>query len=406
MTLAATLVGVTSNAHAVPPGALTVTAPTAGATVSGTIRLEARLDVWADDVAWLVDGHQIGDITSSPWSLSWNTSTVADGQHKITAVADVHGEKNAESQPATVTVDNDSAKPTPTPTASTPTSPTPTSSPSSSSPTPSPTSSGPTASAPCGRTASAPATYAHVVWIVFENHSYSEVIGSSAAPYLNHLADACGSASDMHAETHPSLPNYIAMTSGSTQGITDDNGPAAHPLGSASIFSVAGDWRSLEESMPAPCSATDSGRYAVKHNPAVYYTQLGATCPARDVPLQSTPDVSAAFTFITPDLCDDMHDCDVATGDRWLSGVLPAILASPEYAAGRTAIFVTWDEDDRSTDNHIATLVIAPSVHPGTTSATSFNHYSMLRTTEEMLGLSPLLGAAASATSMRSAFGI
>jgi hypothetical protein len=264
------------------------------------------------------------------------------------------------------------------------------------------------AAGPCGTTLTPPPTYDHVVWIVMENHSYSEIIGSSSAPYVNQLAGRCGSAASFFAESHPSLPNYIAMTSGSTQGITDDNGPSSHQLNVPSIFSQlgAGGWRSLEESMPSNCYLSNSGQYAVRHNPAAYYTNVRTDCQTYDVPLGSTPDVSARFTFVTPNLCNDMHDCTVQTGDSWLSTFLPKVFSSAEYQAGRTAVFLTWDEDDSSASNHIATLVIAPSVTPGTSSATRFDHYSMLRTTEELLGLGSFIGNAATATSMRSAFNL
>jgi hypothetical protein len=261
---------------------------------------------------------------------------------------------------------------------------------------------------PCGTALTPPATYDHVVWIVMENHSYSQIIGSSSAPYINQLAGECGSATNFTAETHPSLPNYIAMTSGSTQGISDDNPPSSHPLSVASIFSQlgTGGWRSLEESMPSNCLLTDSGQYVVHHNPAAYYTNIRTDCATYDVPLGATPDVSARFTFVTPNVCNDMHDCSVATGDSWLSRFLPQVFSSAEYQAGKTAVFLTWDEDNLFSFNHVATLVAAPSVAPGTTSGTAFNHYSMLRTTEEMLGLGTFLGNAATATSMRSAFNL
>jgi hypothetical protein len=260
------------------------------------------------------------------------------------------------------------------------------------------------ASGPCGRTATRPTSYDHVVWVVMENKAYSSIIGSSSAPYINQLAHQCGSASQFYAETHPSLPNYIAMTSGSTQGITDDNAPSSHPLNVPSIFSqVSSGWRSLQESMPSNCLLTNSGLYAVKHNPAAYYTNIRTACLSLDVPLASTPDVTARFTFVTPNLCNDMHDCSVATGDAWLSSFLGKVFSSSQYGAGRTAVFLTWDEDDSSHSNHIATVVAAPSVVPGTVSASNFNHYSMLRTTEEMLGLG-LIGKATSAASMRNAF--
>jgi hypothetical protein len=261
-----------------------------------------------------------------------------------------------------------------------------------------------TTTGPCGTATTPPATYDHVIWILMENHSYSQIIGSSSAPYINQIAGECGLATNYFAISHPSLPNYIALTSGSTQGITDDNPPSSHPLNVPSIFSQLdpGNWRSLEESMPSNCAQSDSGEYAVRHNPAAYYTNL-TDCSTLDVPLGATPDLSAKFTFITPNLIDDMHDGTIQQGDTWLSTFLPQVLSSAEYVAGRTAVYITWDEDDGSSGNHVATIVIAPSVTPGMQSATMFNHYSMLRTTEEQLGLG-LLANAATATSMRSAF--
>jgi phosphatidylinositol-3-phosphatase len=260
---------------------------------------------------------------------------------------------------------------------------------------------------PCTGSGRPPARYDHVVWIVMENKSFSSVMGAhSSAPFTRSLAAACGLAANFRAESHPSLPNYIAMTSGSTQGISDDSGPSSHRLGVPSIFSQLGTrWRALQESMPAPCSHGDASLYAVRHNPATYYTNLAGTCPRQDVRLGHRLDLSASFTFITPNLCHDTHDCGVSTGDRYLAQLVPRIVRSGAYRAGRTALFITWDEDDGSADNHIATLVLSRHTRSGTRSALRFNHYSLLGTTEEMLGLSRL-GAAARAPSMRAAFGL
>ena len=264
----------------------------------------------------------------------------------------------------------------------------------------------PNSAKPCGVASSAP-TWKHVVWIVMENHADYQVMGSASAPYINHLASQCGYASQYYAITHPSLPNYIAMTSGGTQGVTDDNAPSSHPLNVPSIFSQLGsDWKSLQESMPSNCLKTSSGQYAVKHNPAAYYTNIAAACAAQDVPLGAQPDISAKFTFITPNMCSDMHDCAVNAGDTWLSTWVPRILDSPEYKSGNTAVFITFDEDDMTQTNRVATLVISPSTQAGLTNASRFDHYSLLRTTEEMLGLPPILGGAATAASMRSAFNL
>jgi phosphatidylinositol-3-phosphatase len=253
--------------------------------------------------------------------------------------------------------------------------------------------------------AAVPTTYDHVVWIVMENHSYAEIVGSSSAPYINEIAGKYGLATNYFAISHPSLPNYIALTSGSTQGIADDDPPLSHPLNVSSIFSQLdpGNWRSLEESMPSNCAKTDSGAYAVRHNPAAYYTNL-SDCSTLNVPLGAAPDLSAKFTFVTPNVINDMHDGTIEQGDNWLSMFVPQVLSSAEYQGGNTAVYITWDEDDGSSGNHVATIVIAPSVKPGTRSSTEFSHYSMLRTTEEQLGLG-LIGEAATTTSMRSAFG-
>jgi hypothetical protein len=252
-----------------------------------------------------------------------------------------------------------------------------------------------------------PAVYQHVIWIVFENHSYGEIIGSSAAPYINSVASQCGLATAYKAVAHPSLPNYIAMTSGGTQGVTDDRAPSAHPLTAASIFSQAGTggWKSLEESMPTNCDLTDANRYAVRHNPAAYYTNVRTACAGQDIPLGSTPDISGRFTFVTPNLCNDMHDCSVSTGDTWLSTFLPKILSSSTYRSGGTAVFIVWDEDDNSAGNSVPLLVVSPYTARGTRYGVAVSHYALLRTTQGMLGLG-CLGAACTAPSMRSAFGL
>ena len=241
-----------------------------------------------------------------------------------------------------------------------------------------------------------------------ENHSYDQIIGSSDAPYINQLAGQHGIATNFYAESHPSLPNYVAMTSGSTQGISDDDDPTAHPLDVPSLFSLlpGSGSRSLLESMPSNCYRSDSGDYAVRHNPQAYYVNLGGDCATYNVPLSDPPDLSARFTFVTPNLIHDMHDGTVADGDGWLSTFIPTVTSSGEYAAGTSAVFVTWDEDDQLGTNQVPTLVIAPSVAPGARVADRLDHYAMLRATQEMLGVTPLLGNAATAADMRAPFNL
>lgn len=271
---------------------------------------------------------------------------------------------------------------------------------------------------PCGWEAAPPAHWRHVIWIWMENESYNQIVGTAPARYLTQLAQACGIATNYSAVSHPSLPNYIAATSGDTWGIADDDPPSAHPIARPSIFSqvsAAGlTWRSYEESMQSNCALSSAGAYAVKHNPAAYYTSIRAHCRRWDVPMGTPSSGSFAsalrggrlpsFAFVTPNLCDDMHDCSVATGDAWLRRWIPVIIASQSYRSGSTAIFITFDEGTAS--NHVATLVVAPSTPSGTRSATAFDHYSLLKTTEELLGIHEHLAHAAdpSTHDMRAAF--
>jgi hypothetical protein len=244
-----------------------------------------------------------------------------------------------------------------------------------------------------------------------ENHRWSDVVGDPAtAPFTASLARQCATATAYATVGAPSLPNYIAATSGSTQGIADDGSPSAHRVLSDNLFRqvrTAGlTERSYEEAMMAPCQLTPSGRYAVKHNPAAYYAggDDRAACRLDDVPFTSfTPDLAAdrlpSFSFVTPDLCDDTHDCGVRTGDEWLARWLPPLLASRAYAAGTVAIFVVWDEY-----TPVPNVVIAPGVPSGMVVTAPVDHYSLLRTTEQLLGL-PLLGRATSAPSLRALLG-
>ncbi len=247
-----------------------------------------------------------------------------------------------------------------------------------------------------------------------ENKTYGSVIGSKNAPYENSLAAQCGLATNYHGAAHPSLPNYLAATGGSTFGVGDDAGPSAHPISADSIFGqlqrAGRSWRSYEESMPHNCDLSSSGRYAVKHNPAAYYTSIRTACAGNDVAFADTfaHDVAAgtlpSFSFVTPNMCNDTHDCSVHTGDEWLRTWVGALLAGPNYRSGDTLVVLTWDEGSGA-QNVIPTIVVAPSVPAGARSAQRLDHYALLRTTENILGVAPL-GAAAKAPSLVAAFGM
>jgi phosphatidylinositol-3-phosphatase len=282
------------------------------------------------------------------------------------------------------------------------------------------------ATGPCG-TLAAPPVYSHVIWIFMENHSLGDIIGNtSQAPYINSLAARCGLATDYHSITHPSLPNYLAATSGLTQprlpvlSYTDCSVSAACRTSAPGIFGQGETWKAYQESMPSNCDKSNSGEYAIRHNPPPYYASLPG-CASHDVPYSQLSadlarDALPAFSFITPNLVNDMHDGTIAQGDAWLASHLPAVLNSSQYRAGTTAVFITWDEGaggysaedcDGTTVTdascRVPTIVISPSTPAGTTSGTFFSHYSLLATTEELLGL-PRLGQASSAATMTAAF--
>ena len=282
------------------------------------------------------------------------------------------------------------------------------------------------AAGPCGTATAAP-TYQHVIWIWMENHSYGDIIGNtSQAPYINSVANECGLATNYHNISHPSLPNYVSATSGlALSGISkfdsDCNPSKRCSTSAASIFGQGETWKSYEESMPSNCDKSNSGEYAVRHNPPPYYTALSG-CSTKDVPYpQLATDLAnntlPAFSFVTPNLIDDMHDGTIAQGDSWLSTNLPKILSSSAYTGGKTAVFITWDEGTGGSSGEncatntsdascqVATLVISPSTVAGSKSATLFNHYSLLGTAEQLLGL-PKLGQAASAATLTSAFNL
>lgn len=269
--------------------------------------------------------------------------------------------------------------------------------------TPSSTPTVPSTAGPCAGKAPPAAGYKHVIWILEENEAQS-TIKTSSMPYMTQLAGSCGKTTNLTAVTHPSLPNYIAMTSGGTHGVTNDDAPShwTGVIGNAeNIFHQLGtNWKSLQNGMPSNCALTSGGTsYAAKHNPAAYYSDNRTACSTQDVPYDSsqTPDVSKAFTFITPNLCNDAHDCSLQTADNWLKLVVPKILSSSTYKTGDTLLVITFDEGV-SSNQTIYTTIVAPSVIPGTVSTRPYTHYSTLRVAEELLGLPPI-GAASSAPS-------
>ena len=251
-------------------------------------------------------------------------------------------------------------------------------------------------------------SFTHVFVIVLENHEYDDIIDNPDLPYFNDLARRYGLATASYGVTHPSLPNYLALTGGDTFGITTDCTDCFvdAPNIVDQLETASKSWKAYMEGMPSPCFLGNDGEYAQKHDPFIYYDDV-RTDPTRcnrivpftdfagDLASNTVPD----FAWITPDQCNDMHSCSVAVGDAWLETWVPRILASPAWQQGGM-LFITFDEGSSDAaccgdpgGGHIATLVISPLSIPGGRSATPVDHYALLRTIEAAWGL-PFLGAA------------
>ena len=258
-----------------------------------------------------------------------------------------------------------------------------------------------------------------VIVVVEENHSIGQIIGSPQAPFLNRLAAKGALLTSYFAITHPSLPNYIAMVSGDTQGITSDCGGCnVDAPNLVDQFEAAGiSWKAYMEGLPAPCSdAHTAGAYAKKHDPFMYFDSVRGDpgrC-AKVVPLDRLDTDLAAgrlprLVFVTPNLDHDMHGAGagaddatlIATADRWLEGFYGKLAGSSAWRDG-TRLVVTWDEGaggekigccgGLATGGRVATIVTGPGVGPARDDAT-YSHYALLRSIETLFHL-PLLGHA------------
>ena len=223
-----------------------------------------------------------------------------------------------------------------------------------------------------------------------ENRSAADALAGS---YTSKLARQYGYTTNYHGVSHPSLPNYLAMTSGSTWGITDD-GYHALPAGGlgAQLSAAHITWRAYMEGMKPGGCLSGTYPYAIKHNPFAYY---GGGCPSNVVPFTQFANDMAGnvprFVWITPDMCHDGHDCSTATADAWLAKTVPAILASSAWQQGGV-LFLTWDEGEDSA-NSVLTVVIHPRPKVKT-SRVAYNHYNLLATIEDIFRLNRLRAAA------------
>ena len=277
---------------------------------------------------------------------------------------------------------------------------------------------------------SPPSAHIKTVWLILmENQNWSQILGSKSAPYINSLLPKASHAEKYYnpTEIHPSLPNYLWLEAGTNFGILDDGDPRTHSEKTTqhlvTLLEAKGiSWKSYQESISGTtCPLASSGLYAAKHNPFVYFDDVtnhldlnSAYCIAHIRPFtEMAVDIAsrnvAQYNFITPNLCNDMHDrCkayqgQIEQGDVWLRQNLPVILNSPAYRSGG-AVFLTWDEALKG-DGPIGMIVLSPFARgKGYSNTIRYDHGSTLRTIEEIFGATPLLNDAAKQTDLSDLF--
>jgi phosphatidylinositol-3-phosphatase len=246
--------------------------------------------------------------------------------------------------------------------------------------------------------------FEHVIVVVFENKETSSVLGSPAAPTFNLYARVYARMTRYYAVSHPSLPNYLALVSGSTFGVRTDCVDCTFGARTlADTIEASGrTWKTYAESLPrAGFLGAASGLYAKKHNPLSYFPPItdDPERAKRIVPAeQLSHDLAAGrlpdFAFVVPNMCDSMHDCSVTVGDRWLRRTIAPLLRVPN-----TVVFVTFDEGTTGAHGggHVTTLAVGTAVRRHCAFTRVTDHYGLLRTIEDAWGL-PRLGRSAHAT--------
>ncbi|PBC77239.1 phosphoesterase family protein [Streptomyces sp. TLI_235] len=244
----------------------------------------------------------------------------------------------------------------------------------------------------------------HVVVVVMENHAYSQVIGSSSAPYLNNTLKAGGAnLTQSYGLTHPSEPNYYQLFSGSNQGRTDDScvtvGSISAPNLASELIAAGKTWASYNEGLPSQGSTVctnSAGKYAQKHNPWFGFSNVPTSTAKTMTQFPTDYTTLPKVSFVVPNLCSDMHDCSVSTGDTWIQNNLGAYATWAK--THNSMLVVTFDEDNKLSGNRIPTLFYGEHVAAGSSTATTYNHYNVLRTLEDLAGLTSHAGNAASAS--------
>ena len=237
----------------------------------------------------------------------------------------------------------------------------------------------------------------HIVLIMLENEYYQDVIGNAEMPHLNAMAKQNVLLSNYHAVSHPSLPNYLALVSGSTQGISSDCLTCFidQPNLADELEASGRTWKSYQESMPSPCFIGDLHAYAQMTNPFLYFDSIrkdATRCDRSIVPLsQLDSDLTANqlpnFSLVMPNLCDSGHSCLAATADNWVNEMVVKLQASP--ALGQNSLIViTFDEGmehdtagvDNKTQGQVAAVLISPMARQSFIDSSTYSHYSLLKT--------------------------
>jgi hypothetical protein len=261
--------------------------------------------------------------------------------------------------------------------------------------------------------------------IVLENRSWSGIKGNANAPYINNTLLPIASYAEQYYTPpgiHPSLPNYLWLEAGTNFGILNDNPPSSNHQSTTNHFvtflrNSGVSWKTYQENITGTtCPTTDNYPYAVRHNPFAYFDDIvnnyctTAMRPFTELPSDLINQTVAHYNFITPNLCDDMHDSCAPTnnpvkqGDTWLSQNLPMILHSAAYQSNGL-VLVTWDEGTSSSDGPIGMIVLSPLAKGGGYhNSVHYTHSSTLRTLQKIFGVGPLLGGAATATDLSDLF--
>jgi phosphatidylinositol-3-phosphatase len=273
-------------------------------------------------------------------------------------------------------------------------------------------------------------TTPHRVFVVsMENHNWVDIKGSASAPYLNGLLGS-GAHADQYfnpPEVHPSEPNYLWLEAGTRFGIVDDNPPSINHQGTTShltalLRAVGISWKSYQEDISGTvCPLSPVARYDPRHNPFVFFDDntgngdvKDAFCIAHNRPYSELAgdllnDTTPSYVFITPNLCNIMHDTcapqldAIKQGDDWLSRELPKVLSSKAWHDG-AYVFIIWDEGEAGSDGPIGMIALSKNVKPGYVSSLPYTHSSALRTIQEIFGVTPLLGDAVNATDLADLF--